>query len=1093
MRKKILSIATFMLVSAGIMAQTKIIQPTFTEWKDLSVNEVNRFPIHSNFFSFLTNSDKGFREMDKKKSENYLSLNGDWKFKWVEHANQRPTDFYKTDFDDGHWGTMSVPGIWEVNGFGDPVYLNVGFAWRGNFKNDPPNPPITDNHVGSYRRTITLPASWKGKQVIAHFGSVTSCMYLWVNGKFVGYAEDSKIAAEFDITKYLHEGENLLAFQVFRWCDGSYCEDQDFWRLSGVARDSYLFARNKQIHLNDINITPDLVNNYQDGTLKVVGNVSGKADILLSLKDAEGKEVAKAQPTIDGKGDFKAAFEVKNPQKWTAETPYLYRLDVQTIDRKTDRAVEAVPQNVGFRKVEIKNAQVLINGKPVLFKGVNRHEVDPDGGYTLTTARMIQDLKIMKQLNVNAVRTCHYPDDPEWYDLCDKYGFYVVAEANQESHGFGYGKDAPSAQPMFAKQILERNKHNVGLFFNHPSIVIWSLGNETCYSENFDKAYDWVKKFDPSRPVQYERAERTGYATDIFCPMYLSPKGCEEYASNPQNTRPLIQCEYNHTMGNSGGGLKEYWDLVRKYPKYQGGFVWDFVDQALHRKPHFDASRTLQDYEKLAKEVTAKTEYTYGGDYNQHDPSDVNFNSNGMIGPDRQLNPHAYEVGYEYQNVWVTPVDMQKGTIRVKNEYFFRDLKNYRLNWTLLADGHPVQQGSIESLDVQPQQTKDFTIPYRLDEEDGEYFLNVDIALKEAEPLMEKEQVVSIAQLPVRGVKEKIKSLLPLLIGQQKIDKIKVSDKDNQPLTITNKKGLLLSFDKTTGYLSQYTVNGVDFLGEGGVLKPNFWRAVTDNDMGAQFQKIMQVWKNPTIKLEKLYFNKKENTVVADYILPSLKEDKAEKDAGKENNPTVGTTEKTTTLQIRYLIMPQNSIGITMSIKVGNDTTVKYLPRFGMVMQMPYNMDQITYYGRGPIENYADRKYSQRIGLYESTTDQQFFPYIRPQETGTKTDVRLWIQGNRTQNLLLFLPIEETVSMSSLHYNIDDLDEGMEKHQTHSYQVPLSKYTNVTIDKVMMGVGGINSWGEWPLEEYMVPVKDYEFSFLLMPTAIQEVKQNSLQ
>ena len=1052
--EKILLAALLMGMSVtGSRAQNTTQMPDFTEWHDLQVNAVNRLATHTDFFAFSPEDDLVGQQPDKKKSKNYLPLDGNWKFKWVENADQRPTDFFRTDYDDSQWKDFPVPGIWEMNGFGDPVYVNIGFAWRGNFKNNPPEVPVKDNHVGSYRRTIHIPDSWDGKQVIAHFGSVTSCIYLWVNGQFVGYSEDSKIGPEFDVTRYLRKGDNLIAFQVFRWSDGSYCEDQDFWRLSGVARESYLYARDARQHLKDIRVAPDLVNDYKDGTLSVNIQLSGRTKAFLVLEDADRQLVCKTAASPDKTGQAKAFMELRNPRKWTAEIPYLYYLYVHTEDARTGKELETIPLRVGFRKVEIKNAQVLVNGQPVLFKGANRHEMDPDGGYVVTRERMVQDLKLMKQLNVNAVRTCHYPDDPLWYDLCDEYGLYVVAEANQESHGFGYGEDAVSGTPLFARQIMERNQHNVGTKFNHPSIVIWSLGNETRYSKNFDEAYDWIKSQDKSRPVQYERAELKGYATDIFCPMYYPPKACEKYAQDDSHTRPLIQCEYNHTMGNSGGNLKEYWDLVRRYPKYQGGFDWDFVDQALHRTPHFDASRSLADYERMAKEANVKTEYTYGGDYNRHDPSDNNFNCNGMIGPDRQLNPHAYEVGYEYQNIWASPVDLRQGKIRIHNEYFFRDLGNYRMEWSLVNEGETVKSGTIDQLDIAPQQTAEYTLPITGKEYDGEVLLNIDFKLKDAEPLMTAGQTVAEAQMEVQPW-QPVQKKEPIVK-----DKIKVTDKIKENLVRFSGNGFSIMFNRKTGFLTSYQVDGHDLLGEGGTLKPNFWRAVTDNDMGADFQNRLSVWRNPTLMLKSLEVEKKTGCLTAVYDMP-------ETGAG---------------LRLVYHATPDGALHVGMEMEIKKGSKTPNLPRFGMLMQLPYKMDRSVFYGRGPVENYADRKLSQRIGRYEQTADEQFFPYIRPQETGTKSDIRWWQQTDSSNRGFRVQPDEAAFSASALHYNISDLDEGKEKHQRHSYQVPLSEYTNLTLDAAMMGVGGIDSWGSEPLEKYQLPAGNRSMHFWIIP------------
>ena len=667
-----MAILSTLPASADLTPVIKKDMPTDTEWHDLQVNEVNRLKLHTNYFAYES-AEKALAG-DPKASANYLSLNGTWKFHFAEAPNKRPSGFFETSYDDAAWKTISVPGIWELNGYGDPVYVNVGFAWRGHFKNNPPQVPLKDNHVGSYRRIINIPNSWDGKQIIAHFGSVTSNIYLYVNGMYVGYAEDSKVAAEFDITPYVRKGDNLIAFQTFRWCDGSYSEDQDFWRLSGVARDSYLYARNEKVQVSNIKLTADLVNNYQDGALSVDLDVKGSPTVDFDLLNANGISVSKHSVDFKGQRHGNVAFNIKNVKPWTAETPYLFTL-VTTV-KKGGKVIEVIPQKVGFRKVEIRNSQLLVNGQPIYIKGANRHEMDPDGGYIVSRERMIQDIKIMKQFNINAVRTCHYPDDPQWYELCDEYGLYVVAEANQEGHGFGYGDDAPTKKPMFAKQILERNQHNVEMFYNHPSIIIWSLGNETADGPNFTAAFNWIKSVDSSRPIHWERAEK-GPNTELYCPMYLPQKACEEYAlsSAPEDQKPLIQCEYNHAMGNSGGGLKEYWDLVRKYPKFQGGFVWDFVDQALR-----DTKRGI---------------YTYGGDYNKYDPSDNNFNCNGLISPDRIPNPHMYEVGYEYQNIWVQPTDLMQGKIKVRNEYFFRDLGNYALQWKILVNGKEAQKLSL--------------------------------------------------------------------------------------------------------------------------------------------------------------------------------------------------------------------------------------------------------------------------------------------------------------------------------------------------------------------------------------------------------------
>ena len=1022
--------------------------PTFTEWHDLQVNEVNRLKLHTNYFAYENETLALAGQMDK--SANFISLHGAWKFNWVKDADKRPTDFYKTDLDDSAWKTMNIPANWEMNGYGVPEYVNTGFAWRGHFDQKPPAVPVKDNNVGSYRRIINIPDSWDGKQVIAHFGSVTSNIYLYVNGQYVGYAEDAKVAAEFDITPYLKKGDNLIAFQTFRWCDGSWCEDQDFWRLSGVARDSYLYARDAAVQLTNIKITPDLQNNYEDGVVQIYAEVKGQPVIEYKLLNHNGIEIIKSDANFKKRVNGTAQFTIKNIKKWSAEDPYLYTL-VATVKDQKGNIVEVVPQKVGFRKVEIVNSQLLVNGQPVLIKGADRHEMDPDGGYVVSRERMIQDIKIMKRLNINAVRTCHYPDDPVWYDLCDEYGLYVTAEANQESHGFGYGNDAEAKKPEFAKQILERNQHNVEMYYNHPSVIVWSLGNETVNGDNFIAAYKWIKEQDKSRPVQFEQAGRTGENTDIFCPMYYSHDGCDKYSKDDKFTRPLIQCEYNHTMGNSSGGLKEYWDMVRKYPKFQGGYIWDFVDQALHRNP----VKPMSVKDNLTYAQYNKIKYTYGGDYNDYDPSDNNFNCNGVIGPDRQLNPHAYEVAYEYQNIWAEAVDLQAGKISVYNEHFFRNLANYQLVWTLLQDGKAVQNGTVDKLDVAPQQKTVVTLPYQIPAE-GEVLLNIEFRLKKAEPLMEAGQMVAYRQLEVRTA-----NAAAAVVAE---GKLKVENKKKETEIKVLNDFIDIEFDKATGLLKEYEVNGVDLLGEGGTLKPNFWRAVTDNDMGAQLQKKFRVWRAPALNLQtitasKVKVGKNVNAVVkAVYDMPDVK----------------------AALTITYTIAPDGTMGVEQTMDATEGEKVSDMFRFGMLMQLPFQMDNSTFYGRGPIENYIDRKGSQNVGIYTQTAEEQFFPYIRPQETGTKSDIRWWQQTDKAGKGFR-ITSGNLFSASALHYSIDDLDDGEEKEQRHSYEVPQSKYTELCIDKEQFGVGGENSWGAWPLPQHRLGYADKTFSFVISP------------
>ena len=1050
---------------AAIKSSVKTVaikQPTFTEWHDLQVNEINRLPLHTMHFAYDPNDfpGTGAEYLDKKKSMNYLSLEGTWKFNWVANADERPTDFYKTDLDDSKWNNIQMPGNWEMLGYGQPEYVNVGFAWRGHFDQQPPAVPTKDNHVGSYRREINIPSNWDGKRVIAHFGSVTSNIYLYVNGKFAGYAEDSKVAAEFDITPFLKKGKNLIAFQTFRWCDGSWCEDQDFWRLSGPARENYLYARSKDHRLLDVRVETDLKNNYKDGYLNITAKVQGNTLAYFGLYDPDGKEVIVTGTDNVRNGVAKYQLRVKNVRKWSAETPNLYTLVVSPIQNGgMYLPYEIVQVKVGFRKVEIKNKQFLVNGQPVLLKGADRHEMDPDEGYNVSEQRMIQDIMMMKRMNINAVRTCHYPDDPRWYDLCDKYGLYVVAEANQESHGFQYGDDAAAKKPEFAKQIMERNQHNVSMFFNHPSIVTWSMGNETVMGDNFLQAYKWIKSQDKTRPVQYEQARR-GEGTDIFCPMYYPVSACEKYAKDPNSPMPLIQCEYNHTMGNSGGNLSDYWDLIRKYPILQGGFDWDFVDQALHR--NIVKPMSILPY-KMNNEELRKIEYCYGGDYNKYDPSDNNFNCNGIIGPDRQMNPHAYEVAYQYQNIWAKMVNAETGEVSVHNENFFRDLSNYALAWSLEEDGVETQNGTIADLDVPAQQTKNFTIPYDKSKIKGkEVFLNIDFRLKEAEPLLTAGQVMAYAQLPVVTKQACSGDCSKMLAQGHGKKKMKLAAKKNNVVAVTT-PNLTFKIDRSTGLISEYAYNGKSLLGEGGTLKPNFWRAPTDNDMGAGLQKKFKAWKNPQMNLKNI----------------DVKKDK------KTNSVTILTSfdmpEVQGQMDITYVVFANTgAVKVTEDFKATEGAKVSDMFRFGMLMQMPYTMEKSNYYGRGPIENYSDRKDCMRIGVYTDDADNQYFPYIRPQESGTKSDIRWWKQTDATG---LGLQVKSCTPFyaSAIHFDTEELDDGDDKEQRHSFNLKKSKFTNLFLDSAHMGVGGENSWGAWPLEKYRVHYGNKTFTFTLIP------------
>lgn len=1021
---------SFILFNLFVFTITLCAQ-SWKEWQSPYVNEVNRLPMRTDFFPY-ENENIYF---DNAKVNNQLCLNGLWKFHWVKDADQRPTDFFKVNYDDKDWKEIPVPGMWELNGYGDPMYINYGYCWRGHAENTPPIVPTIENHVGSYRRIVEIPAEWKGKQITINFGSVTSNLYLWVNGKFVGYSEDSKLCCEFDVTSYLKPGQNLIAFQVFRWCDGTYLEDQDFWRLCGVARDTYLYARDLRNQIQNIEVTPNLDSTYTDGSLNVQMSLKGGDEVEIKLYDDVHNVVA--QKTMKSERFIRTNIEVKNPKKWTAETPNLYTLIVSL--KKKGKTIESAPIKVGFRKVEIRDGQLLVNGQPILIKGVNRHEIDPDGGYVVSRERLQQDLIIMKEMNINAIRTCHYPNDEQFYMLCDEMGFYVVAEANVETHGMKFAEATLAKREDFQIAHIQRNQRNVSRNYNHPCIITWSLGNESGFGPNFELCYKLVKYHDQSRPIQYEMArysEHNEKYSDIICPMYADYDSCRNMCENPLYDKPIIQCEYAHAMGNSQGGFKEYWDLIRKYPKYQGGFIWDFVDQGLRA---FDKQGRMY--------------YAYAGDYNNYDwNSYQNFCDNGLISPDRVWNPHAYEVQYFQQNIWTEPIDLRQGKINVYNEFFFKDLCQYRLEWTIIKDGQPQQKGMISDLcAVGPQQRKMFTIPYETEEfGDGEIFLNIRYVLCDVDGYLVPETVVAHQQFCLQEAKAQ--SAFP---AQQEVTATQTKILDNQ--WIVEGSDFQMAWDKETGFLVSWEKNGQSLLADGAQLRPNFWRAPTDNDFGAQLPVKLAAWKNPKLNKTSMATSTEQGftTITASYDMPELE----------------------ASLTLTYTITNQGNIQVTQQMDVrGKDKPEMF--RFGMMLQMPNNREQIEYYGRGPMENYIDRKSSAEVGLWKQTVEEQFYPYIRPQETGTKSDIRWWKQTGSDGHGIKF-SASTPFSISALHYSQESLDDGTTKHQSHSHCIDKVPYVNICIDQVQMGLGCVNSWEATPLPKYRLPYQSRSFTFVM--------------
>ena len=1016
-------------MSSGALAQSE------SRWQNVNINQQNREPRRANFFAF-ENLEKA-QSFDKKKSANYLSMEGMWKFNFVKDHNKRPANFFALKYDDSQWKDFPVPGLFELNGYGDATYKNIGYAWATQFDPNPPYISELNNYTGSYRRTFELPKDWKGKDVYFHVGSATSNLTLWVNGKYVGYSEDSKVAAEFNISKYLKPGKNLIAMQVMRWCDGSYFEDQDFWRFTGIAREVYLYAHPK-LHAADIRLNAALENNYQDGVLNYkVSLKGGKTDVAITLCDKEGKQIAQATGA-------QGVIKVPKVNAWTAETPYLYKAYI-TLKNKQG-AAEVIPQKVGFRNVEIKNAQLLVNGQPVLVKGADRHEMDPDGGYVVSLERMIQDIKIMKQLNINAVRTSHYPCDPRWYDLCDEYGIYITAEANLESHGMGYEEKSLAKFPEYIVPHIERNEGNVKPLINHPSVIVWSLGNESGYGVNFEKAYDWVKACDKTRPAQYERG---GYdsKTDIYCPMYIGYEESESYCKS-NGTKPYIQCEYAHAMGNSEGGFKEYWDLIRKYPKYQGGYIWDFVDQGLRDK----------------SPVTGKEIFTYGGDYGRYPASDYNFNCNGIIAPNRRLNPHAYEIQYVLQNVWIKDFDAENGSFNVYNENFFKNIDDLSLTATLFANGVKLTTVAIpDTKGIAPQATKlvkSEALKSAIEKAEAEHAteeitINFAFASDGSQPLVDKGQVMARQQIVLNGYEfDKVDATA------NTGSKIEVEE-TNSYVKVSAER-MSVTIGKKTGMIDYLDVDGEPMLKFRESMTPEFWRAPTDNDYGASLQKKMRVWKNPQMNLKSFDKSESKDSVVltANFEMPEVKAE----------------------LMLRYRINAAGEVTVTEKMTTDKEAKVADLFRYGMQLQMPASFSKLEYYGRGPEENYIDRHSSSFIGKYEANVKDEYYPYVRPQESGNHTDIRYFSIFNPTTGKGITFEGYAPMECSAIPYLVEDLDAGIEKEHAwgqHSGDLVEKGLVQLHIQQRQFGLGCIDSWGASPMEKYRMHYQDRCFSFVI--------------
>lgn len=1037
MRKKILSYL-LSLLSALCFSQSIV-----HDWENPLVVGINKEEPHC---TMLPYADVESALIDNcHLSPWYISLNGSWKFNWVEKPADRPVDFYKPDFDDSQWETFPVPANWEFNGYGIPVYVNIPYEWT----NDPQPPSIPHNYnpVGSYRTYVTIPDHWKDRQVILHFGAVKSAFYLWVNGVKVGYSQDSKLPAEFNITSYLHEGSNLLAVEVYRWSDGSYLECQDFWRISGIEREVYLYAV-ADTHIRDYFVSAGLANDYRDGHFQLDVEIKRPVVIHSDLLLLRGILVEKESGDIveefeeelkfkKGQGQYLCHFQKVLPgiKKWSAETPNLYTL-VLSLSRK-DEILEVLSCRVGFRTSEIKNGQLLINGVPILIKGVNRHEHDPVTAHVVSYESMVKDIELMKQHNINTVRTSHYPNDPAWYDLCDRFGLYVIDEANIESHGMGYMPERTLGNnPLFMKAHLERVRGMVERDKNHPSIIIWSMGNEAGDGVNFDTCYRWIKNRDLSRPVHYERAEY-GMNTDIYCPMYDDIWYLSMYATH-RMPRPLILCEYAHSMGNSTGNLQDYWNVIETYPQLQGGSIWDWVDQGI-----------------LVNDTAGRPYFAYGGDFGPPDtPSDGNFCCNGLVSADRTPHPALTEVKKVYQYVQILPVDVVQGKIRVINKHDFIDLGYVDIEWALMGNGKRKAGGSIESPDVPPHGDRDYVVllPEMAREPETEYFLNFSVKTREDLPFRRAGFEVASEQLALPA---------DIMVQPVKIDQfLRITLDTTGVMPVVRGNEFRVIFDAEKGTISTWLFLETEMIQEGPV--PNFWRAPTDNDFGNGMENRCAIWKkasNERVVEQFAVIQESEQLVIADvgFVFP-------------------GTEMKH---HVQYRVYASGEIEVTNHFDAGSQSLPE-MPRFGMKMKVNKALGNLKYYGRGPHENYCDRNTSAFMGVYESTPEGQYFPYIRPQENGYKTDVR-WLTLADHQGIGLQVGGMPLFSFSALPYDIEDLDQGIKENYRHTCDLVPENHYEVMIDYKQMGVGGDDSWGARPHPRYRIPAQVYTYSFRMAP------------
>jgi beta-galactosidase len=1074
MKKFILtfSLLRYFATSLFFFFQFCIYSQSINDWENPALTGINNEPPHATFIPY--DKESASLKNDWSTSSYYQSLNGMWKFNWSENPASRPIDFHKDDFDISAWKDIQVPSTIEIQGYGYPIYVNSSYEFEHLMKPDPPHVPSVYNPVGSYRMSFIIPENWKGKEIFLHFGAVKSFMYVYLNGQRIGMGKDAKTPVEFNITKYLHGGNNMLGVEVFRWSDGTYLECQDMWRMSGINRDVYLFATPK-IRVRDFFANATLFSNYTHGILKLTAIITnsypsrdtkspslnpspvgegrkgwGKLDISLFSSKTSSIPVFRESVdfSIPVSGEDTLFYEkfLPYPKKWSAELPNLYYLVLSLRDENGD-TIESVSCQVGFRTTEIKDGQFLVNGVPILLKGVNRHEHDPVYGHVISREMMMKDIKLMKEANINTVRTCHYPDSPAWYDLCDEYGLYVIDEANIESHGMGYDPDKTLGNnPAWKAAHLDRTIRMVERDKNHPCVIIWSLGNEAGNGCNFVATYDWIKNRDHSRPVQYERAE-TGYNTDINCPMYWTTWDLKWYGYTRQ-LRPLIMCEYAHAMGNSTGNLRDDWDIIEKYPQLQGGCIWDWVDQGL-----------------LKKNEKGVAFWAFGGDFGPSDvPSDGNFCCNGLVSPDRVPHPGYYEVKKVYQYVSFTPKDLEKPSIEMKNKYDFYDLSNTNLSWDLAADGKVISTGNMPSFTLKPKETLTLEIPLQMPQiiPGTEYFLNVYLKTTSPVNLLETGHILASEQFRLPFYKE------PETLIDRSATGLVLNEKENE-VKIKGKDFTIL-FDRYTGRIKSYILDNTEFIQSGFI--PNFRRAPTDNDVGNGMAKRCKPWFDASDKylVEKTEITKsgdREIIIDVTYLFPEL--------MAREF--------------VSYRIFSSGDIVVKLNLRCSGKETPE-IPRVGLNLQLASVFSNLQWYGRGPWENYQDRKSSAFIGFYESTVDDQFVQYVRPQENGYKTDVR-WMALTGKNNKGLFIQGDPQFCFSALPYTFDDM-KGFTHGGKHPADMEKQNFTDLNIDYSQMGVGGDDSWGAKPHPEYRLTEKEYNFSFRFRPYSADKEDPESL-